>query len=348
MKRGRSSSSASSEGFRIVRAVARQFQKASTVEVDANMRGRCLEYGQRGDTQIQELFEAVWKEMQALTSKARLCAVLLINDLFLRSVLFRKLVCGRLREYSELAIGIASSTKLLTDDGRGMLRTTACGFLHSWHERFVPSVIPAATTTYVRQLDMEFVYLRDKLGIAFVDVERERRQREEEAVELRRQVARRERSIRELAELAPVVESNLKELENLIALLFPSFEERFNESVEAVAICEAVDVPHDDGMEWEDEDEAGAHMQSEQHIGGLTDNFVIEVTLTIKNVNEDEERVPLVRTANDCLKILVRAHIPKLRNLMTILTAPPQAAIVQTLWNQSQAVLARTNKLLNI
>ncbi len=235
-----------------------------------------------------------------------------------------------------------------------MLRTSAIGFLKSWHDRFVPTddgEISPATTDAVRQLHMEFVFLRDKLQIPFVDVAREQeRVREEQALE-RRRAAERERAIKEFAELKVGVLSNLNELENALAILFPSFEERFDNQVQAAQV-DLIDQlePDDEVIEWEDEDEAGIHAQDqdldqrkEQRIGGLTDDFAIDITFSTRATNSDESRAPLVQAANDAVKILIRTHIPKLHAMRESLGKNDQ---LEELWAQSMAVLDRSKKLL--
>jgi hypothetical protein len=340
MKRSRPSST---DGDRLVKHVVRQFLKSSAVEIDGNLLGRVRAFGQQGESQIRELFAAIWKELQGGRSKARLAAVLLVDDLLLRSVLFRKLVCGRLRDYSEWAIGIASSAfPLPEDEERGMLRTSAIGFLRAWHEQFVPlqvEHIPLTTTDHIRQLHMEFVFLRDKVKIPFVDVEREQERRREEEQAERRRVAVLDQSRRELAELCPLVMSNLSELENAIGILFPSFEERFEDDVVAENQIEKAEEDND-AVEWEDEDEAAAGMESLPQIGGFNDDFEIDIAISTKPA--DDPKAPVQQAAMDAAKILARTHIPKLKRLFQVL---PENASLKALLNQAEAVLERANKL---
>ena len=92
---------------------------------------------------------------------------------------------------------------------------------------------------------IKLVFLRDKVKIPFVDVEREQERRREEEQAERRRVAVLDQSRRELAELCPLVMSNLSELENAIGILFPSFEERFEDDVVAenqLPVLESVSV----------------------------------------------------------------------------------------------------------
>ncbi len=353
-----------SDGGRLVKAAARAFQKSDTVEVDGDLMERIRSYAQQGGAQaMRELHDGLWAlAMSQSSARARLCAVLVAHDLFLRSPAFRRLLCGNLLAWCELTMGTNPANPLPETDDGGMLCTTATSVLRQWHERFVPATVPLATTDYTRQLDLCFKYLRDKLHIVFApppDASAESAREHE----VRRQHALVGATERELAELEPIVAANLTELENALNALFPSFEERFgmedDEALLSVNVTATKEREEEEPQEdWEDEDEAGAAataaLDTDSKVGGLTDDFVIDVSIMAQagggggggGGGDVSDQEPLVRAVKDCMHLLQRSHLPKMIGWRAVFEGQHQAALRRTmqLWTRAHALMDRANK----
>jgi hypothetical protein len=338
----------SSDGSRLVKAACRAFAKSTTVEVDAALLERIRAHAQQGGAdKIKDVYDGLWVQWRAISSaRARLCAVLIAHDLFLRSVVFRRLLCGSLTAWCEQTVGTDAANPLPeADDGAGgMLRTTALSVLRQWHERFVPAVVPLATTDYTRQLDLCFRYLRDKLHIAFAADER--READERRLEERRQQARLATAEREFGELEATIGTNLTELENALNALFPSFEERFGLEEDDVAMAMMLPdaaAAEDADEVFEDEEEAATAVAGGERIVGLTDDFVLDVAIPSRASREDQ--APLVRAVKECMAQLVRGHLPKLRRWRDLLPGGDSLARVMQLLARAHALMERANKL---
>ena len=346
-KRGRPKDS--SEGLRLVRSAVRSFRKSGSLPAESVAAVRS--HAQAGG--LADLYQGLWEAWRAPRSaRARLCAVLLADELFGRSVAFRRLLCADLWQWCEQTVG----PTVPDEDGQAeTLKTTALSCLSRWNDRFVPTPVPAATTEYTRQLHLVVAHLRGKFEMPLDqsqqerDVERERRRAEMEGVK------------RELREMAPSIESNVTEMENALNVLFPTFEERFQMEDDAQLLrVEDVFAKDDndkedydnDGDDWEDEDEAAqAATSKEMRIGGLTDDFAIDVSIAPSKDMRDENDAPLVRAVKDAVQVLVRSHMPKLEAWQSVFRNGEEEGIgvaaekVDALLERAKQALARANNL---
>ena len=349
-KRGRPKDS--SEGLRLVRSAVRSFRKSGSLAAESVAAVRS--HAQAGG--LAELYQGLWEAWRAPRSaRARLCAVLLADELFGRSVAFRRLLCADLWQWCEQTVGEA----IPDEDGQAeTLRTTALSCLSRWNDRFVPTPVPAATTEYTRQLHLVVTHLRGKLEMP---TDQQGQEREAERERRRRQM---ERVRREVREMGPAIESNVAEMENALNVLFPTFEERFQMEDDArlLRVEDCLDEKQEkkgeeeDDDEWEDEDEAAqAATSKEMRIGGLTDDFAIDVSIAPSKDMRDENDAPLVRAVKDAVQVLVRSHMPKLEAWQIAfreeegeeegrIGATTQAK-VEALLERAKQALARANNL---
>ena len=300
---------------------------------------------QRARAAPAEMHEALWTLYGHQRSAVRMVGVQMADELFGRSAEFRRLLVSNLRAWCALCMGTDVDRALPGDGGAAELRTVATSVLHSWHQRFVPrdpSLLPASTTDFRRQLDIVYRHLQDKLNVQFD----EGRNQIVNPVAVRRVEGTRAAARREMLEYAESVTMALDEIENGIAALFPTFEERFQEPAEKrskidnSALMLQVELP-----DFE-EDEAEMRQEEEEWedvpviIQGVnTNDYAINISF---QTMADESHV-FGRVVKEALQVLRRNYLPKMRHWAIVLADDNQA--VQFL-ARAEMLLEQSEKLI--
>ncbi|XP_042487835.1 UV-stimulated scaffold protein A homolog [Macadamia integrifolia] len=137
------------------------------------------------DSAIQLAVETLMEKMKTYHSQVRYLALLIIDELFMRSKLFRSLLVMNFGQFLSLSVGFGSGVNqpLPPPDGIAKkLRSKAIEFLEKWNDSF---------GIHYRQVRLGFNYLKNTLRLHFPNIqqnasriEQERRQREMRSKEI--------------------------------------------------------------------------------------------------------------------------------------------------------------------
>lgn len=294
------------------------------------------------------VWDSLWPWLWHKTASARLAALLVADGLFDRSAAWRRSVCLHLTALGGALLGLDPERPL--PDARGVgavLRAQATRALHRWHTRWVDEAqVPVDTHDFRAQLHLYYCFARDKRGVQFVrppSVSPDR-----EAARARTRVANAQR---ELDEGAPAVELTLSQVENALALLLPSFEDRYSDA----HLLHVDDEMHEDEApavaddEWEVSEEQ-QHQGEPRDVGAAAQvPGLVEVAVTVKTaeaVAATADNALLLQVCREGAYELRGAHARMLRYCLDVLAPGSDArARAEALMERLQSADAKCKVL---
>ena len=329
-----------SDEEKCVGSVVRSFLKSSEFSLDHNcVRPHWISLKSMAKRNIRSVFDGLIPFFSAKRAKGRLCALLICNELFLRSVEFRKLTCANLMDICDHCLGTDPHNPIPEMETVGsMLKQQAKVFLHDWHQRFVPKTPISSTSDYRKQLDVVYHFLKQKKNFVFVN----ENDNLDNVVAIRSERnindVRRENALREWTHMEETICLNMLELENGLSVLFPTFEDIYDDcndnnnnnnndednetrkkrklETESMLVPEVEEMIFENDNEeekWEEDNEndkeddgQNDNVQYDMLNQGITNDYEIQVTVKTSNlVEQSDANEPVVRVVKEARKVLL-------------------------------------------
>ncbi|MQL80962.1 hypothetical protein Taro_013406 [Colocasia esculenta] len=276
------------------RTVARLIEKATTStdrDVDPRLLKAIKSAVRSSDDELRAAVDSLMGKMKKEHSQVRYLAVLIIDELFMRSKLFRSLLINNFDHFLSLSIGFRRNMPLPPPSNiASVLREKSIELLEKWHASF---------GVHYRQLRLGFEYLKNTLRYQFPN-------RLERAARLHQQ--RQEREIRSMEILLNKF-NNLKENYSSIKAEIQSTLDQLGECLEIVQNKEGI---FSFSLE-EDESEP------EEFTSSTLWQIRQESLREGKKVSENSENSAVFDALREFYKLIVSKHLLSVQEWMSVL-----------------------------
>lgn len=249
-----------------------------------------------GDGAIERAYRILMYQLAKKHSQVRLATLLLIDELFMRSHLFRTLVLTEagFQNFLDLTSGINEDKKLPPPkDSARQLKRKAVEVMHKWYSKFASGYLV---------LKSAYEYLEKERLINFA--ERESRNASEraraEAEERRKEAVLKSKldaAIKELRELEKFVDDVLTQMSGCFELLYPSFAGDGEISTQPVNHSQLV----------------------QEHALSTHLNLDINIPSALITIQKNDDTEPVIDSMKDLYKQLAYEHLPRLKKVMELL-----------------------------
>ncbi|KAL5702087.1 hypothetical protein ACHQM5_027347 [Ranunculus cassubicifolius] len=242
------------------------------------------------NSEVQLAFDSLMQKMETQHSQIRYLALLITDELFMRSKLFRSLLVVSFDQFLSLSIGFRRDYPLPAPlDVATRLRSKAIEFLEKWNISF---------GIHYRQVRLGFDYLKNTLRFQFPNLQQNAARREYE---------RRERE-RKSAEI--LLNKFEKLRENLSAI-----KEEIQITVEEINECLDILRPKEDDS---------IPFDHEEYLGDFRSAALQQIRLESlkegKKLHESNENKIVFDTLRELYKIVVTKHLVSIQEWISLLT----------------------------
>ncbi|XP_021748177.1 UV-stimulated scaffold protein A homolog [Chenopodium quinoa] len=245
------------------------------------------------DFELKLAYKTLIYLMKRQHSQIRYLALLIIDELFMRSKLFRTLITENLDQLLSLSVGFRRNQPLPAPSSvASVLRAKAIEFLEKWNSSF---------GVYYRQLRLGYDYLKNTLRYQFPNlqanaarVERERRERE-----VRTQL---------------ILKNKLETLRER----FPSLKEEIKLTIDEIGECLEIARANDENaaLELLDDDE-------EEEFEGMRNPELMQLRLDAlkeaEKVHENSDNKVVFDALRELYKLLVKKHLVSVQEWISVL-----------------------------
>ncbi|KAJ0977341.1 hypothetical protein J5N97_012815 [Dioscorea zingiberensis] len=272
--------------------VARLIEKATSStdhEVDPRLLKAIKSAVRSSDDEVRDAVRALMDQMKKQHSQVRYLAVLIVDELFMRSKLFRSLLVVNFDQFLSLSIGFRRNLPLPPPSTiASTLRSKSIEILEKWNASF---------GIHYRQLRLGFDYLKNTLKFQFPN-------RLENATRLQQE--RREREIRSKQILLNKFQS-LKERYSLIKDEIQSTIDEIGECIEILHAKEA-----DESIPAEDD-------EVEEYRPPALQQIRLDSLKEGEKVQESTENKAVFDVLRELHRLLVSKHLPAVQEWMSVL-----------------------------
>lgn len=245
------------------------------------------------DFELKLAFQTLMHLMKRPHSQIRYLALLIIDELFMRSKLFRTLITENLDQLLSLSVGFRRNQPLPAPPSvASVLRSKAIEFLEKWNASF---------GIYYRQIRLGYDYLKNTLRYQFPNlqanaarIERERRERELKTQEILR--------------------SKFETLRESLPLL----KEEIRSTIDEIGECLEIARANDENSAWEPLDD-----EEEEEFEGIRNPELQQIRLDAmkeaEKVHENSENKVVFDTLRELFKLLVTKHLVSVQEWISVL-----------------------------
>ncbi|PIA34767.1 hypothetical protein AQUCO_03700201v1 [Aquilegia coerulea] len=210
------------EGKGKVSSLIEKATNSTSHEIDPRLLKAIKSVARYSDSEIQLAFDTLMQKMEKEHSQVRYLALLIIDELFMRSKLFRSLFVVNFDQFLILSVGFKKDLPLPAPlDIATHLRSKAIEYLEKWNSSF---------GIHYRQIRLGFEYLKNTLNFRFPNIqqnaarrEQERREREMRSKEI---LLNKFETLREnLSSIKGEIQRTIDEIGECLDLLHPKEEE---------------------------------------------------------------------------------------------------------------------------
>ncbi|OVA00955.1 Protein of unknown function DUF2043 [Macleaya cordata] len=243
------------------------------------------------DSEIELAVETLMEKMKKNHSQVRYLALLIINELFMRSKLFRSLLVVNFDHFLSLSIGFRRNLPLPAPPAIAVrLRSKAIEYLEKWNTSF---------GIHYRQIRLGFDYLKNTLHFQFPNLQQNAARLQQE---------RREREIRSKEIL-------LKKFETLRENL-PSIKDEINSTLEEIGEC--LDILHTNEDDFIPTGLADDEEVEEFRCSDLQ-QIRIESLKESERVHESSDNKVICDALRELYKLLVTKHLFSVQEWISVL-----------------------------
>ncbi|KAG6427211.1 hypothetical protein SASPL_111452 [Salvia splendens] len=263
---------------------------STAAEVDPRLLKAIKFVVRNSDSELRCASQTLMSLMKRNHSQVRYLALLIVDELFMRSKLFRSLLVENLDLFLSLSIGFRRNHPLPPPASiASLLRSKAIEFLEKWNDSF---------GIHYRQLRLGYDYLKNTLRFQFPNLQ---------ANAARIQQERREREMRTRDIL-------LKKFESLKAN-FSSIKEEIHANIDEIDECLGILRMKDDDMQFDpvDNEEMEEFYNSELH------QIRLDSLREAKKVQVDSENEVVIDALREFYKVLVTKHLAAVQEWISVL-----------------------------
>ncbi|XP_057778630.1 UV-stimulated scaffold protein A homolog [Salvia miltiorrhiza] len=264
--------------------------ESTAAEVDPRLLKAIKSVVRNSDSELRSASQTLMSLMKRNHSQVRYLALLIVDELFMRSKLFRSLLVENLDLFLSLSIGFRRNHPLPPPASvASLLRSKSIEFLEKWNDSF---------GIHYRQLRLGYDYLKNTLRFQFPNLQ---------ANAARIQQERREREMRTRDIL-------LKKFESLKAN-FSSIKEEIQINIDEIDECLGILRMKDDDMQFDpvDNEEMEEFRNSELH------QIRLDSLREAKKVREDSENEVVIDALREFYKVLVTKHLTAVQEWISVL-----------------------------
>ncbi|KAH6789303.1 hypothetical protein C2S51_004309 [Perilla frutescens var. frutescens] len=274
----------------VVVALIERAVDSTSAEVDPRLL-KAIKFTVRySDSELRFAAQTLMSLMKRNHSQVRFLALLIVDELFMRSKLFRNILVENLDLFLSLSIGFRRSHPLPPPASvASLLRSKAIEFLEKWNDSF---------GIHYRQLRLGYDYLKNTLRLQFPNLQ---------ANAARIQQERREREMR-------TREILLKKFESL-KTNFSSIKEEIKTNIDEIEECLEILRTKDDDEQFDpvDDEETEVFCNSE----------LLQIRLDSlregKKVQENSENTVVMDALREFHKVLVTKHLAAVQEWISVL-----------------------------
>ncbi|KAH6830097.1 hypothetical protein C2S53_010635 [Perilla frutescens var. hirtella] len=274
----------------VVVALIERAVDSTSAEVDPRLL-KAIKFTVRySDSELRFAAQTLMSLMKRNHSQVRFLALLIVDELFMRSKLFRNILVENLDLFLSLSIGFRRSHPLPPPASvASLLRSKAIEFLEKWNDSF---------GIHYRQLRLGYDYLKNTLRLQFPNLQ---------ANAARIQQERREREMR-------TREILLKKFESL-KTNFSSIKEEIKTNIDEIEECLEILRTKDDDEQFDpvDDEETEVFCNSE----------LLQIRLDSlregKKVQENSENTVVMDALREFYKVLVTKHLAAVQEWISVL-----------------------------
>ncbi|KAF5182366.1 Uv-stimulated scaffold protein a-like protein [Thalictrum thalictroides] len=160
------------EGRGKVSSLIEKATNSTSPEVDPRLLKAIKSVARYSDSEIQLAFDTLMQKMEKEHSQVRYLALLIIDELFMRSKLFRSLLVVNFDQLLILSVGFKKDLPLPAPSAIATrLRSKAIEYLEKWNSSF---------GIHYRQIRLGFEYLKNTLNFQFPNLQQNAARREQE------------------------------------------------------------------------------------------------------------------------------------------------------------------------
>ncbi|XP_047962738.1 UV-stimulated scaffold protein A homolog [Salvia hispanica] len=263
---------------------------STAAEVDPRLLKAIKFVVRNSDSELRCASQTLMSLMKRNHSQVRYLALFIVDELFMRSKLFRSLLVENLDLFLSLSIGFRRNHPLPPPASiASLLRSKAIEFLEKWNDSF---------GIHYRQLRLGYDYLKNTLRFQFPNLQ---------ANAARIQQERREREMRTRDILLKKFES-LKEN-------FSSIKEEIQANIDEIDECLGILRMKDDGMQFDpvDNEEMEEFYNSELH------QIRLDSLREAEKVQVDSENEVVIDALRESYKVLVTKHLAAVQEWISVL-----------------------------
>lgn len=278
-----------------VMALIEKATNSTEPEVDPRLLKAIKTVVRYSDSELRLAAKTLISLMKRQHSQIRYLALLIIDELFMRSKMFRTLITENLEQLLSLAIGFRRNQPLPAPPSvASVLRSKAIEFLEKWNDSF---------GIHYRQIRLGYDYLKNNLKFQFPNlqanaarIQRERRERELKTKEILR------KKFETLRESLPSIREEI--------------DTTINEIMECLEIAKAND---EDGLAMEpldnEEEEEGFEEIRNPELRQIRFNSLMEA----EKVHENIDNKPVFDVLRELYKLLVTKRLVSVQQWISVL-----------------------------
>ncbi|KAH8957981.1 hypothetical protein BDL97_07G120100 [Sphagnum fallax] len=264
------------------------------------------------DANVRIAFDLLFDKLKKNNSQVRYLTLLLIDELFRRSKLFRSLLVPKFEMFMLLTIGYRADYTLPKPSDRAtLLRATSMEYVEKWNEMF---------GVHYKPVHLGYEYLKKTLRLQFPNVreaaamaERQRQEKEERTQVLLQK--KYESLIQEFPDWKAEIQSTMDQMTECFKILIP-------EAVHYQGATKEGDLKNIGEQEEEDEYEeyGNSSLRRQLHQQAAEENDLPE------KPRETGENATIFGTLRDLYKLLMMRHLPSTQEWLSTLMRvdPPQ------------------------
>ncbi|KAH7863090.1 hypothetical protein Vadar_013199 [Vaccinium darrowii] len=276
----------------VVEGLIEEATNSTAAEVDPRLLKAIKSVVRRSDSELRLALQTLMKLMKRDHSQVRYLALLIIDELFMRSKLFRTLLVENMDQLLALSVGFRRNLPLPAPPAvASVLRSKAIEFLEKWN---------ASYGIYYRQLRLGFDYLKNTLRFQFPNLQ---------ANAARIQQERREREMRTKAILQKKFET-LKEN-------YSSIKEELQSTIDELGECLDIVTAKNDTMPVDlifDDEEMEEFRSSELR------QIRLDSLKQGDKVEETSDNKVVFDALRELYKLLVTKHLVSVQEWISVLT----------------------------